>query len=312
MPLPTWLLPGATLLLLAVVVGLLVALRREVRDTGSVDADALSAALSRSWRAEGFDTALRDVERHAEQLEALHTDIAGMLRAPQARGQFGEVQLEAILSDHLPPGMYTIRESVVDGKTPDAAIRTSSGTICIDAKFPLENFVRAQEAEDEADRARYERQFAADVERQLEKIAADYVRPSAGTTGFAFAFIPSEAVYYHLVTEAYDLLDGYAARGVQVVSPLTLGGKLELVKADVQAQQLSEQAEAIQERLQRLGARFEAVDEAWRVLRRHVRNAASKADDVERAYGGLRDEFERLERPVADAADAADPADDGA
>ncbi len=299
MALHEWVLPGASLLLLLFAVGLLLSVRRQVRTAGDVDADALSSALSRTWRAEGFDEALSDVERHAEQIESLHTDIVGMLRSPQARGEFGEVQLDVLLADHLPPDMYGIRERVVDGRTPDAHIRSPAGLICIDAKFPLANYERAVEADDEGGRERHARQFAGDVERQLEKVAADYVRPEAGTAEFAFAFIPSEGVYYHLVTEEYDLLRSFAARGVQVVSPLTLGGKLELIKADVQAKRLSEQAGAIRERLRQLRARFSALDDDWETLYRHVRNAAKRADDVERRYGALRDEFERVERPVA-------------
>jgi DNA recombination protein RmuC len=299
MALHEWALPGASLVLLVVAVGLLVALRRQVRAAGGVDADSLSAALSRTWRAEGFDKAVSDIERHAEELESLHTDIEGMLRTPQARGAFGEVQLEAILADHLPEGMYGVREAVVEGRTPDAHIRSSAGLVCIDAKFPLERYELARKAEDDAARARHERRFAAAVEDELEKIAADYVRPEAGTTNFAFAFIPSEAVYYHLVTEEQDLLRTFTKRGVQVVSPLTLGGKLELIKADVQAQQLSEQAAAIRERLQRLGSRFEALDDDWDTLKRHLRHAQNKADDVDRDYGALRDEFDRIDRPTA-------------
>ena len=303
MALHEWLLPGASLLLLLVAVGLLIAVRRQLRSVDGVDADTLSAALSRTWRSEGFDRALTDVERHAEQLESLHTDIAGMLRSPQARGEFGEVQLETLLADHLPPDMFGVRESVVDGKTPDAHIRSTAGTICIDAKFPLEQYQRAVDAETAELRDRHHRKFAAAVDRQLEKIASDYVRPAAGTTDFAFAFIPSEAVYYHLVTEEYELLRSYTKRGVQVVSPLTFGGKLELIKADVQAQQLTEQAEEIRERLQRLGRRFVGLDDEWETLLRHVQNAAKRAEDVESRYRGLREEFERIERPIADAQD---------
>jgi DNA recombination protein RmuC len=299
MALHQWLLPGASLLLLLLAVGLLVGIRRELRDADEIDADALSAALSRTWRSEGFDKALTDVERHADQLESLHTDIEGMLRSPQARGAFGEVQVETILSDHLPPDMYGIREQVVDGKTPDAHIRSTAGVICIDAKFPLEHYERAGQAGTNDERDRYHSQFATAVEHQLEKIATDYVRPDAGTADFAFAFIPSEAVYYHLVTAEYDLLRSFTPRGVQVVSPLTFGQKLELIKADVQAKQLSEQAETIRIRLQRLGQHFSALDDEWETLRRHVRNAAGKADDVERSYEALREEFERIERPAA-------------
>jgi DNA recombination protein RmuC len=298
MALHEWLLPVASLLLLLVAIGLLIGVRRQVRSAGEVNADTLSAALSRTSRDEGVGEARADVWRHAEPLETLHTDIAGMLRSPQARGEFGELQLESLLSDHLPPDMYGVREPVVEGKTPDAHIRSTVGTICIDAKFPLESYQRAREAEADDARERHHRQFARAVEEQLEKIATDYVRPEAGTADFAFAFIPSEAVYYHLVTEEYDLLRSFTKRGVQVVSPLTFGQKLELIKADVQAKRLSEQAETIRNRLQRLGARFDTLDDDWETLRRHVRNASNKADDVERAYDALREEFQRIERPV--------------
>ena len=300
MSLHEWLLPGASLLLLLIAVALLVGVRRAVRERDGIDADALSAALSRTWRSEGFDRALSDVERHAEQLEVLHSDIERMLRSPQARGAFGEVQLEALLADHLPPDMYGMREQVVEGRTPDAHIRSTAGLICIDAKFPLERYQRAAEADDPAERERHHAEFARAVEGQLGKIAGDYVRPDAGTADFAFAFIPSEAVYYHLVTEEYDLLRSFTKRGVQVVSPLTFGQKLELIKADVRAKRLSEQATTIRERLQRLGQRFDELDDEWETLRRHVRNAAGKADDVDRAYAGLREEFDRIERPSTD------------
>ena len=300
MALHEWLLPGVAVALLLLAVGLLLSLRRAVRDAGSVDADALSAALSSTWRREGFDKALNDVERHAEAIEALHTDIAGMLRSPQARGEFGEVQLDTLLADHLPPDMYGVREQVVEGRTPDAHIRSSVGRICIDAKFPLDNYERAVQAEDVAERERHAARFARDVERQLEKIADDYVRPEAGTADFAFAFIPSEGVYYHLVVEEYELLRRFTRRGVQVVSPLTFGQKLELIKADVRARRLSEQAGAIRERLRALGARFESLEDDWSTLLGHVRNAAKRAEDVDGRFRSVREEFERIERPVGE------------
>ncbi len=71
----------------------------------------------------------------------------------------------------------------------------------------------------------------------------------------------------------------------------------------MRAKRLSEQASTIRERLQRLGQRFDALDDEWDTLRRHVRNAAGKADDVERAYDSLREEFERIERPAAELGD---------
>jgi DNA recombination protein RmuC len=85
---------------------------------------------------------------------------------------------------------------------------------------------------------------------------------------------------------------------------LTLGHKLELIKADVQAQQLSEQAEAVLEELEVLGERFDEVNDEWDTLYRHLRNAKNKADDVDDAHDRLRAEFDRIDQPSLEGGDA--------
>jgi DNA recombination protein RmuC len=293
-------LSAAALVVALGVLGSVWRLRADLRGRGDVDTDQLTAAISRSWQEMDLGRAVTQVETHASEMRDLHGDIEQLLRSPQERGEFGEQQLDVLLGDHLPPDMYGLREQVVDGKTPDAHVKSASGVICIDSKFPLDNYERYLEARGDDERERYARQFRQDVESQLAKIETDYVQPSVGTADFAFAFIPSESVFYHLITEEYDLLREYTKRGVQVVSPLTFGHKLELIKADVQARKLSEQAEDIQERLERLAARFDDVEEEWSTLYRHVSNAKSKADDVDNEYERLRDEFDRIDQPAVE------------
>ncbi len=283
---------------LVVVLGLLWQVQAAVeRDDEGVDTDQLTSALSRTFSDMEFQKTVGHIEKHAGEMRDLHGDIERMLRSPRERGEFGEQQLDVLLGDHLPPDMYGLREQVIEGKTPDAHVKSSSGVIAIDSKFPLDNYEKYTRAGSEEARERHCRKFRLDVERQLEKIAEDYVRPDAGTTEFAFAFVPSESVYYHLVTAEYDLLREYAGEGVQVVSPLTFGQKLELIKADVQARKLSEEAVQIRERLQRLGGRFEEFADEWDTLRGHVRNASNKAEDVDSAFRSLRTEFDRVEEP---------------
>lgn len=287
--------------ILVIVLGIFVVvwrIRADISSESAFDRDQLTAAIGETWREMEFDRTVHELESHAERMGDLHGDIEWMLRSPRERGQFGEQQLDIILGEHLPPDLYGIREQVVNGKTPDAYIEASSGLICIDAKFPLDNYEKHLDAEGDKV-AQYKRAFRSDVESQLDKIANDYVRPSAGTMDFAFAFIPSESVYYHLISEEYDLLSDYTKRGVQVVSPLTFGQKLELIKADVQAQKLSEEAEEILDDLELLRARFEGVADEWGTLYRHITNAMSKADDVDRRYNDLRAAFDRIEQPSA-------------
>lgn len=291
---------GGVLLGLLVVIALLVQLRRALdRSDQGIETDQLTAALSRSFSEMNFEETVTRIEDRAATVQELHRDFDRLLRAPRERGEFGEVQLAVMLDDHLPPGMYGIREQVVGSKTPDAHVRTQEGIVPIDSKFPLDRYEAALQADDPEEQARHERAFREAVESQLAKIERDYLRPEEGTTEFAFAYLPSESVYYHLITEEYDLLREYTRRGVQVVSPLTLGHKLELLKSGVQARKLSEEAEAVLDHLNELGARFDAVAEDWSTLKRHVDNAASRAEDVDRSFGRLQDAFERVERPVS-------------
>ena len=292
---------GAVLLALLVVIFLLVQVYRAVNTAEKgVGTDQLTAALSQTLSSMQFGETVSRIEDRADTIESLHNDFDRLLRAPRERGEFGEAQLEVMLSDHLHPGMYGIREQVVGSKTPDAYVETPDGVVPIDSKFPLDRYEQFLDAADPEVAASHKRAFRNAVEEQLAKIERDYVRPEEGTTDFAFAYIPSESVYYHLITEEYDLLREYTKRGVQVVSPLTLGHKLELLKTGAQARKLSEEAEAVLDHLTELGAQFETVEEEWATLERHIDNASKRADDVDRKLRGLRDAFDRIERPSTD------------
>ena len=298
MPVADYLLGGLLVALLAIL-ALLVQIRRAVQ-ADDVETDQLSAALHTTLAEMGFAESVSRIEDRATELQGVHQNLERLLRVPRERGEFGEEQLGIILEDHLPPDMFGIRKRVVGNKTPDAHIETAEGVVCIDSKFSLDAYERALDAEDPEDRARHERTFRNQVDQQLAKIAEDYVRPDEGTTDFAFAFVPSEAVYYHLVTEEYDMLRSYTKRGVQVVSPLTLGHKLELIKAGVQAQKLSEEAAEILDHLDRLDRRFAAFEDEWRTLERHIKNAHGKAEDVDTELGRMRTAFDRIEEPTRD------------
>ena len=288
---------AALLLVLFAILALLVQIRRAVQ-RDEIETDQLTTALHTTLAEMDFAQSVSRIEDRATELRDVHQNLERLLRVPRERGEFGEQQLEIILEDHLPPDMYGIRERVVGNKTPDAHIETREGLVCIDSKFSLDAYERALETDDLEARATHERTFRNQVEEQLAKIATDYVRPDQGTTDFAFAFVPSESVYYHLVTEEYDMLREYTKRGVQVVSPLTLGHKLELIKAGVQARKLSEEASEILEHLDRLDHRFEAFEEEWSTLERHISNAHGKAEDVDRELNRMRDTFDRIEEPT--------------
>lgn len=255
--------------------------------------DAVSSMLSES----GLSDKIARIEIYARDIRESYRSFEQMLKVPKERASLGELALENILSDQLPPDMYGIREPILNGRRPDAYIKSTAGMICVDSKFILDNYANMLASESDVDKQRYKKDFISDVKRCLDKVAHDYICPNEGSAEFAFAYIPSESVYFFLVSEAYEMLRQYAKIGIQVVSPLTLSHKIELVKAGISAKILSEKADEVKNSLVRLSYRFNEVDDKWRVFyESHFRNADAKAAELNVAYRNLRDEFDRISK----------------
>jgi DNA recombination protein RmuC len=278
------------ILLLGLLIFLVIRSRR-------VEPTDLKNIISSTWNELGLGEKIGSIETQARDIKDSYRSFEQMLRVPKERASFGELALETILADQLPPDMYGIRETVFDGKRPDAHIKSTEGLVCIDSKFSLDNYGRMLTTEDPAEKQRLKKDFIADVRRCLDKVADDYVCPDKGSAEFAFAYIPSESVYYYLLTEAYDTLMEYSRAGVQVVSPLTLSAKIELIRAGFQAKKLSEKAEEIRNDLSKIDRGFREIDDKWRLLyETHLKNAVDRAADLDKSYKKLRDEFDRISK----------------
>lgn len=237
-----------------------------------------------------------EISTYTSDVRQTHKSIEQMLRIPKERASFGEINLEIILSDQLPPEMFGIRKKILNGKIPDAYIKSTVGLICIDSRFPLDNYMKMLEVKEE-DKDNYKKQFIKDIDVHLLDVAKNYIDVGKGSAEFAFAFIPSESVYYFLVTDdsGYNLLKEYTKKGVQVISPLTLSHKIELIKTGVHARKLSEDTEKVRNEIIRIGEAFKNIDDSWRILYdTHLRNSIRKAEEVDRAYKNARDEFNKI------------------
>ncbi len=244
---------------------------------------------------ETLDKKVGALTEQTEDIKKSHKSVEQMLRIPKERAPIGEIGLEIILRDQLPPDMFGIRQRILDGKIPDAYIKSTVGIICIDSKFPLDNYVKMVESQDNTEKESYKTRFIKDVESHLIKISSDYVSPQKGSARFAFAYIPSEGVYHFLRTEAYGVLRNYAKKGVVVTSPLFLTSDIELIKAGVLAEKLSEDAVKVRDDIIRLSGLFKDLDELWRVFYgTHFSRAILKAQEVDRGYNNIRKEFDRI------------------
>ncbi len=142
---------------------------------------------------------------HAKELGQLQQ----VLRPPKARGGFGELLLGNLLRDRLPAEAYSLQYGFKSGERVDAVIRVDR-LAPIDAKFPLDNFERLVDAQENSERELHEKAFARDVKGHVDAISSKYIRPDEGTYDFAFMYLPSEAIYYELVCGKTGALLTYA------------------------------------------------------------------------------------------------------
>jgi len=284
-----------TYILFALIIFLLIAIIFLIVKSNKTKESDLQLSINKAWEKIGLEKKINSVELYAKEIKDSYKSFEDLLKVSATRAPFGELSLETILADQLPPDMFGMRKEVLKGKNPDAHIKSTSGIICIDSKFALDNYSKYVKADNEVEKENYKKTFLKDIRGHLEKISKDYVCPEDGSAEFAFAYIPSEAVYYFLITEAYDLIREYSKKGVQLVSPLTLTQKIELIKAGVQARKLSKDAENVKNQLLTISKDFKSIDELWKIFYdTHLKNLDAKAEEIDENYKKIRHDFNKI------------------
>lgn len=190
----------------------------------------------------------------ADQLKSLQ-DI---LKNPKQRGVLGEYYLETVLKNVFAPTEYQMQYPFKDGSIVDAVLKTKDGIIPIDSKFSLENYNRFIEASDPTERKRYEKAFGADIKMRIDE-TSKYVKPQERTLEFAFMFIPSEAIYYDILTNKVgsetdvNLIEYAWKKKVIVVSPTTFLAYLQTVMQGFKALKIEDAAKKIVANVHNLG-----------------------------------------------------------
>lgn len=260
----------------------------------------------------------RQTQSFAEQLKSLQ-DI---LKNPKQRGVLGEYYLETVLKNVLPPGMYKMQHPFKNGEIVDAAVYVNDKLVPIDSKFSLENynrFIAAQPGTSE--RTVLEKAFVSDLKMRIQE-TAKYIRPEEGTMDFAFMFIPSEGIYYDLITnqvgagEDENLIQRAASKyKVIIVSPTSFLAYLQTVLQGLRALEIEKKAVEIQKRVGELGKHISSYEEYYRKLgvalgttvshyNSGYKELAKMDKDVYRISGGKADiEAQLLEKPTLELSD---------
>jgi DNA recombination protein RmuC len=237
----------------------------------------------------------------AKDIGSLHD----LLRAPKARGGFGELLMERVLEDSLPAGAFQLQYTYRDGRRVDAMVHFAGRLVPIDAKFPLESFNALVAATDETDRAVRRRAFLQQVKRHVDAVAR-YVAPSEGTIDFAFMYVPAERVFYETLIrdeDDFDLRAYCAEKNVIPTSPNTLLAYLQLVSLGLRGLALQERTRELHAGIRHAAVELDKFRGLHEQLGKHVDNAAKKFTESLRSLDRTTDAIDALGRtPLAAAA----------
>lgn len=189
---------------------------------------------------------LRESARRETELARTTASLEGALRSRSARGTWGEVELARILeaSGMLPHVDFAEQRSIgtlTQGRgrvgvtssgdlgRPDVTIHLpGQGFLALDAKAPMDAYLRAcaieESGEDAESRRRAELSAHAKALRShIDALAGrDYARSLGASPELVILFVPSEAALSAALHADASLLDDAMDRGVALCSPVTL------------------------------------------------------------------------------------------
>lgn len=239
----------------------------------------------------------RQTQGFAEQLQSLQD----LLKNPKQRGILGEYYLETVLKNVMSPQDYKIQYAFTNGEIVDAVIIINKKLVPVDSKFSLDNYNRFVSAQiGSPERSVAEKAFVNDLKLRITE-TAKYIRPDEDTMDFAFMFIPSEGIYYDLLTnqvgadEEENLIQRAASKyKVIIVSPTSFLAYLQTVMQGLKALQIEQKAVEIQKRVGELGKHIGSYDEYYKKLGNALGTAVSHYNSGAKELGKIDKDVYRI------------------
>lgn len=239
-----------------------------------------------------IDVAQQKISSLSEQVVSLQE----VLSNKQARGAFGEIQLNDLVTSALPPSAYAFQVVLGNKKRADCVLNLPNppGMIVIDSKFPLESYQALRNAQTDREKVEAERFFRASVLKHIKDISEKYIIPGE-TAESALMFLPSESIYAELHSNFTDVVEVSYRSKVWIVSPTTLMATLNTVRAVLKDAHMREMAGVIQKEVGSLTEDISRLDDRIESLSKHFDMASRDIGDIKVSSGKISRRIDRIE-----------------
>ncbi len=250
-------------------------------------------------------TKIDEAQKNIDDLSKDIISLQSVLTDKKTRGTFGEVNLNYILTSIFGEKrvVYDIQHKLPNDCISDACIFAPEplGTICIDSKFPLENYERmTNKSLDKNLREQAFKLFKSDVKKHIDAIASKYIIDGI-TSDEAIMFLPAEAVFAELNAYHPELLKYAYERKIWICGPTTLMSTLSTISMILKNIERDKYTKVIHEELNKLGVEFKRYKERWDKLSKSIDSVSSEVKDIHTTTDKISKKFESINSVNIDA-----------